>query len=132
MPPICRVNFSKFTAVFYLIKTTIGRLTLSQKQLLISDLLLHKHKIKIVFILLFYVITEMGIDNEDQTNKRIVMAIISMPDGKKYEIPLVSKTFSSGRQGFYSQIPSFVFNNEVYGGQIQVWKKGDSSSSKSK
>ena len=75
----------------------------------------------------------MGIDNEDQTNKRIVMAIISMPDGKKYEIPLVSKTFSSGRQGFYSQIPSFVFNNEVYGGQIQVWKKGDSnSSSKSK
>jgi hypothetical protein len=72
-----------------------------------------------------------SIDSEDQTNKRIVMAIISMPDGKKYEIPLVSKTFSSGRQGFYSQIPSFVYNNEVYGGQIQVWKKGDSSSSSS-
>lgn len=87
--------------------------------------------------MLFYVISEMGIDKEDQINKRIVMAIISMPDGKKYEIPLVSKTFSSGRQGFYSQIPSFVYNNEVYGGQIQVWKKGDSgvnsnSSSKTK
>ena len=94
-----------------------------------SNLLICKHKIKIVFILLFYVITEMGIDSEDQMNKRIVMAIISMPDGKKYEIPLVNKTFSSGRQGFYSQIPSFVFNNEVYGGQIQVWKKGDSSNS---
>ncbi|HYZ95899.1 MAG TPA: hypothetical protein VE524_04740 [Nitrososphaeraceae archaeon] len=132
MPAICRINFQNLQQFVYLIKTTIGRLTLSQKQLLISDLLLLKHKIKIVFILLFYVITEMGIDNEDQTNKRIVMAIISMPDGKKYEIPLVSKTFSSGRQGFYSQIPSFVFNNEVYGGQIQVWKKGDSSSSKSK
>jgi hypothetical protein len=31
----------------------------------------------------------MGIDKEDQINKRIVMAIISMPDGKKYEIPLL-------------------------------------------
>lgn len=85
--------------------------------------------------MLFYVIAEMDNDNEEQTNKRIVMAIISMPDGKKYEIPLVSKTFSSGRQGFYSQIPSFVYNNEVYGGQIQVWKKGErniSSSNSSK
>jgi hypothetical protein len=69
----------------------------------------------------------MGMDNNDQLSKRIVMAVISMPDGKKYEIPLVSKTFSSGRQGFYSQIPSFVYDNEVYGGQIQVWKKGDNS-----
>jgi hypothetical protein len=49
-----------------------------------------------------------------------------MPDGKQYEIPLASKTFSSGRQGYYAQIPSLVYNNEVYGGQIQVWKKGDS------
>jgi hypothetical protein len=67
---------------------------------------------------------EMGMNNEDQTNKKIVIAILSMPDGKQYEIPLVSKTFSSGRQGFYAQIPSLVYNNEVYGGQIQVWKKG--------
>ena len=71
-------------------------------------------------------------NNNDQLNKRIVIAIISMPDGKKYDIPLVSKTFSSGRQGFYSQIPSFVYENEVYGGQIQVWKKGDSGTNKQK
>ena len=71
-------------------------------------------------------------NNNDQLNKRIVIAIISMPDGKKYEIPLVSKTFSSGRQGFYSQIPSFVYENEVYGGQIQVWKKGHSGTNKQK
>jgi hypothetical protein len=74
----------------------------------------------------------MGMENDDQLNKKIVMAVILMPDGKKYEIPLVSKIFSSGRQGFYSQIPSFVYNNEVYGGQIQVWKKGDSGTSKQK
>jgi hypothetical protein len=65
-------------------------------------------------------------NNEDKMNRKIVIAILSMPDGKQYEIPLVSKTFSSGRQGFYAQIPSLVYNNEVYGGQIQVWKKGDS------
>ncbi|MGH9980060.1 MAG: hypothetical protein ACRD6U_00735 [Nitrososphaeraceae archaeon] len=65
-------------------------------------------------------------NNEDKMNKKIVIAILSMPDGKQYEIPLASKTFSSGRQGYYAQIPSLVYNNEVYGGQIQVWKKGDS------
>ena len=78
------------------------------------------------FILLFYTICEIGMNNEDKINKKIVIAILSMPDGKQYEIPLVSKTFSSGREGFYAQIPSLVYNNEVYGGQIQVWKKGDS------
>lgn len=56
--------------------------------------------------------------------KKNAIVVLSMPDGKKYEIPLPSKIFSSGREGFYSQIPSFVYNNEVYGGQIQVWKKG--------
>lgn len=78
------------------------------------------------FILLLYTICEIGMNNEDKINKKIVIAILSMPDGKQYEIPLVSKTFSSGREGFYAQIPSLVYNNEVYGGQIQVWKKGDS------
>ena len=56
---------------------------------------------------------------------KIVIATLNMPDGKKYEIPLPSKTFSSGRTGFYGQVPSFVYNNEVYGGQIQIWKKGE-------
>ena len=46
-----------------------------------------------------------------------------MPDGKEYEIPLPAKTFSSGREGFYAQISSIVYNDKVYGGQIQVWVK---------
>ena len=71
---------------------------------------------------------ELGMNNEDKMNTKVVIANLSMPDGKQYEIPLVSKTFSSGRQGFYAQIPSLVYNNEVYGGQIQVWKKGGSVS----
>ncbi len=63
--------------------------------------------------------------SEDNLKQRIAIVVLSMPDGKKYEIPLPAKTFSSGREGFYSQIPSFVYNNEVYGGQIQIWKKGN-------
>lgn len=63
--------------------------------------------------------------SEDNLKQRIAIVVLSMPDGKKYEIPLPTKTFSSGREGFYSQIPSFVYNNEVYGGQIQIWKKGN-------
>lgn len=62
---------------------------------------------------------------EEKQKRNIVIANLSMPDGKNYEIPLVKKTFSSGRQGYYAQIPSFIYNNEVYGGQIQVWRKGD-------
>lgn len=46
-----------------------------------------------------------------------------MPDGKEYEIPLPSKTFSSGREGFYGQIPAIIYDDKVYGGQIQVWDK---------
>ena len=65
-------------------------------------------------------------ENADEKQTRnIVIANLSMPDGKNYEIPLVKKTFSSGREGYYAQIPSFIYNNEVYGGQIQVWRKGD-------
>lgn len=62
---------------------------------------------------------------EEKQKRNIVIANLSMPDGKNYEIPLVKKTFSSGREGYYAQIPSFIYNNEVYGGQIQVWRKGD-------
>lgn len=62
---------------------------------------------------------------EEKQTRNIVIANLSMPDGKNYEIPLVKKTFSSGREGYYAQIPSFIYNNEVYGGQIQVWRKGD-------
>jgi hypothetical protein len=59
---------------------------------------------------------------------KIVFVTLKMPDGKEYEIPLPSKTFSSGREGFYGQIPAIVYDDKVYddkvyGGQIQVWDK---------
>ncbi len=54
---------------------------------------------------------------------KIVFVAVKMPDGKEYEVPLPAKTFSSGREGFYAQIPSIVYNDEVYGGQIQIWNK---------
>jgi hypothetical protein len=46
-----------------------------------------------------------------------------MPDGKEVEIPLPPKVFKTGREGYYAQIAAFVYDDEVYGGQIQVWKK---------
>lgn len=61
---------------------------------------------------------------------RIVFARIKMPDGKEYEIPLPAKTFSTGRKGFYSQIPSMVYDDEVYGGQIQIWNKSKTQKKK--
>jgi hypothetical protein len=66
------------------------------------------------------------LSEESQRNPspKFAYAVIKMPDGKEHEIPLPPKVFSSGRQGYYAQIPSFVYNNEVYGGQIQLWKKG--------
>ena len=54
---------------------------------------------------------------------KIVFVTIKMPDGKEYEVPLLAKTFSSGREGFYSQIPPMVYDDEIYGGQIQIWNK---------
>lgn len=54
---------------------------------------------------------------------KIVIATLKMPDGKSYDVPLPSKVYSSGRHGFYGQIPPIVFEDEIYGGQIQVWKK---------
>ncbi len=54
---------------------------------------------------------------------KIVIVTIKMPDGKEYDVPLPAKTFSSGREGFYSQIPPMVYDDEIYGGQIQIWNK---------
>jgi hypothetical protein len=67
----------------------------------------------------------MSDDSTLKPKSKIAFAVIRMPDGKEHEIPLPPKTFSSGREGYYAQIPGFVYENEVYGGQIQVWKKGD-------
>ena len=61
-------------------------------------------------------------ENEPKKSK-IAMATIKMPDGKEVEIPLPPKVFKTGREGYYAQIAAFVYDDEVYGGQIQVWKK---------
>ena len=63
--------------------------------------------------------------NSSKPKSKIAFAIIRMPDGPEHEIPLPPKTFSSGREGYYAQIPWFVYNDEVFGGQIQIWKKGE-------
>ena len=61
---------------------------------------------------------------EQKTEKPdMVIAKLTMPDGKDYEIPMAAKVFKSGRHGFYTQIPPIVYDGEIYGGQIQVWKK---------
>lgn len=62
-------------------------------------------------------------EQDKKPENNVALAIIKMPDGKEHEIPLPPKTFSSGREGYYAQIQSFVYGNEVYGGQIQIWKK---------
>jgi hypothetical protein len=62
-------------------------------------------------------------EQEKKPKNNVALAIIKMPAGKEHEIPLPPKTFSSGREGYYAQIQSFVYDNEVYGSQIQIWKK---------
>ena len=44
-------------------------------------------------------------DNFPTSINKNALAIIRMPDGKEYEIALPAKTFSSGREGFYAQVP---------------------------
>jgi len=65
----------------------------------------------------------MNMENNESKKFKMAIAILKMPDGKEVEIPLPPKVFSSGREGFFAQISSFVYDDEVYGGQIQVWKK---------
>jgi hypothetical protein len=59
----------------------------------------------------------------NKPKEKYAYATIRMPDGKEHEIPLAPKQFKTGRQGFYAQIPGFVYDGEMYGGQIQLWKK---------
>ena len=77
---------------------------------------------------------EVKIDNNEQNQEqnmsesepkksKIAIATLKMPDGKEVEIPLPPKVFKTGREGYYAQIAAFVYDDEVYGGQIQVWKK---------
>ena len=64
-----------------------------------------------------------NMSEEEPKKSKIVIATLKMPDGKEVEIPLPPKVFKTGREGFYAQISAFVYDDEVYGGQIQVWKK---------
>jgi hypothetical protein len=43
-------------------------------------------------------------EQDKKPKNNVALAIIKMPDGKEYEIPLPPKTFSSGREGYYAQI----------------------------
>jgi hypothetical protein len=70
-------------------------------------------------------------EQQKTKNNKIAFVTLTMPDGKEHEIPLPAKTFKSGREGYYAQVPSFIYENEVYGGQIQIWKKGDGNKNQS-
>jgi len=70
-------------------------------------------------MLIFFMVN----DVDPKPKPSIAIATIKMPDGKEHEILLPSKIFSSGREGFYAQISSFVYDDDIYGGQIQIWKK---------
>jgi len=61
--------------------------------------------------------------NSSSKQNKFAYATIRMPDGTQHEIPLAPKQFKTGREGYYAQIPSFVYNNDMFGGQIQIWKK---------
>lgn len=63
--------------------------------------------------------------SEENNSKKhnIVFVTIKMPDGKEHEVPLPYKIYKSGRKGYYSQIPSLVYDGEIFGGQIQIWEK---------
>ena len=66
---------------------------------------------------------EQNMSEGEPKKSKIAMATLKMPDGKEVEIPLPPKVFKTGREGYYAQIAAFVYDDEVYGGQIQVWKK---------
>ena len=66
---------------------------------------------------------EQNMSESEPKKSKLAIATLKMPDGKEIEIPLPPKVFKTGREGYYAQITAFVYDDEVYGGQIQVWKK---------
>ena len=66
---------------------------------------------------------EQNMSDSEPKKSKLAIVTLKMPDGKEVEIPLPPKVFKTGREGFYAQISAFVYDDEVYGGQIQVWKK---------
>ena len=65
----------------------------------------------------------MSEENTEKPKNKIVFVTLKMPDGKEHEKPLPQKVFSSGREGFYAQIPALVYENEICGGQYRFGKK---------
>ena len=79
-------------------------------------------------VIMFYNPDEEGLfrdmsTSENRPKEKYAYATVRMPDGTEHEIPLAPKQFKTGRQGFYAQIPGFIYDDEMYGGQIQIWKK---------
>ncbi len=66
---------------------------------------------------------EQNMSESEPKKSKLAIATLKMPDGKEIESPLPPKVFKTGREGYYAQIAAFVYDDEVYGGQIQVWKK---------
>jgi hypothetical protein len=66
---------------------------------------------------------EQNMSESEPKKSKLAIATLKMPDGKEVEIPLPPKVFKTGREGFYAQISAFVYDDEIYGDQIQVWKK---------
>ena len=66
---------------------------------------------------------EQNMSESEPKKSKLAIATLKMPDGKEIEIPLPPKVFKTGREGYCAQIAAFVYDDEVYGGQIQVWKK---------
>lgn len=64
-----------------------------------------------------------GDDGEKDGGEKTILVTLTMPDGRKNTVELASKVFSSGREGFYAQIPPMVYDNDIYGGQVQIWNK---------
>lgn len=62
-------------------------------------------------------------DKSEKKKFEMIIAVLELPDGNKIQILLPPKVFKTGREGFFGQISSFMYDGEVYGGQIQVWKK---------
>lgn len=65
----------------------------------------------------------MSEDNTKKEKTKIVFVTIRMPDEKEHEVIVPAKIYKSGRDGFFAQIPSLVYDDDIYGGQIQIWKR---------
>ena len=65
----------------------------------------------------------MSSNDQQPKQGKFAYATIRMPDGSEHEIPLAPKKFKTGREGYYAQIPAFVYDDDMFGGQIQLWKK---------